>query len=246
MPRSKGSGPAIRSRKVNDILSMAGEIEDQFEELRRQMVEQIARHALHVGGETGRAVLDQRVMATVADVPRHDFVPAELRAFAYFDTPLPIGYEKTISQPYIVALMTDLLDLQPDDRVLDVGTGLGYQAAILSKLAGMVYSVEIIEELAQSAARRLRDLGVENVELRIGDGSLGWPDQSPFDKVLVAAAPELIPTSLLTQLKPGGRMVIPAGIENEQKLMLVTKDEEGRLDTEDILAVRFSSLIVSH
>ncbi len=225
---------------------MSGDLEAQFDELRRQMVEQIARHALHVGEETGRSVLDERVMATVGDVPRHDFVPAELRAFAYFDTPLPIGYDKTISQPYIVALMTDLLELQPDDRVLDIGTGLGYQAAILAKLAKMVYSVEIIEELAQSAARRLRELEVTNVELKIGDGSLGWPEQSPFDKVLVAAAPELIPTSLLTQLKPGGRMVIPAGIENEQKLLLVTKNEEGRLDTEEILPVRFSSLVVSH
>lgn len=221
-------------------------IESQFTALRREMVEQIARHATLAARETGRSALDERVLSAVERVPRHEFVPVELRSFAYFDTPLPIGYDKTISQPFIVALMTDLLDPQPDDRVLDIGTGLGYQAAVLANLVKRVYTVEIIEELAQGAQRRLAEQGYKNIELRIGDGSAGWPQESPFDKILVAAAPDLIPTALLNQLKPGGRMVIPAGVEDAQQLMLVEKNDQGQLNVEEILAVRFSTLIVSH
>jgi protein-L-isoaspartate(D-aspartate) O-methyltransferase len=210
------------------------------------MVEQIARHAQLAAGETGKAILGRNVMDAMKSVPRHEFVPAEVRAFAYSDSPLPIGYDKTISQPFIVALMTDLLDLQAEDRVLDVGTGLGYQAAILAKLVERVYSVEILEELSDSACRRLAEQKAINVELRIGDGSKGWPEHAPFDKILVAAAPDLIPTPLLAQLKPGGKMVIPAGIDNAQQLMLVEKNEKGQLNVEEILPVRFSSLTVSH
>jgi len=221
-------------------------IESQFSELRREMVEQISRHAMLAARETGRAELDARVLSVVEKVPRHEFVPVELRSFAYFDTPLPIGYDKTISQPFIVALMTDLLDLQPSDRVLDIGTGLGYQAAVLANLVERVYTVEIIEELAQGAQRRLAEQGYTNIELRIGDGSAGWPTESPFDKILVAAAPDLIPTSLLNQLRPGGKMVIPAGVEDAQQLMLVEKNDQGQLNVEEILAVRFSTLIISH
>ena len=175
-------------------------------------------------------------------VPRHEFVPAELRAFAYVDSPLPIGFDKTISQPFIVALMTDALDLRPDDKVLEVGTGLGYQAAVLAELAGKVYSIEIIEELARSAQRRLDESGVENVEVVVGDGSRGWFEHAPFDKVLVAAAPDLIPTALLSQLKAGGRMIIPAGLDDAQKLIEVDKSPGGRLRTRELLAVRFSAL----
>jgi protein-L-isoaspartate(D-aspartate) O-methyltransferase len=210
------------------------------------MVEEIARHALLAGGETGKAVLSETVMEAMKAVPRHEFVPVELRAFAYTDSPLPIGYDKTISQPFIVALMTDLLDLRAGDRVLDVGTGLGYQAAILAKLVDRVYSVELLEELAQGASRRLADQGVTNIELRVGDGSKGWSEHAPFDKILVAAAPDLIPTALLAQLKPGGKMIIPAGIEDAQQLLLVDKNEKGQLNVEEILPVRFSSLTVSH
>ena len=177
-------------------------------------------------------------------VPRHEFVPAELRAFAYVDSPLPIGFDKTISQPFIVALMTDVLDLQPDDKVLEVGTGLGYQAAVLAELAGQVYSIELIEELAQSAKRRLAERGIDNVEVAVGDGSRGWPRHAPFDKVLVAAAPDLIPTALLGQLGPGGRMIIPAGLEDAQKLIEVEKSPGGQLSTRDLLAVRFSALTI--
>jgi len=227
-------------------MSTSDSIVTQYAELRREMVEQIAHHAQLAGHETGKAVLSEKVMDVMLSIPRHEFVPVELRAFAYSDSPLPIGYDKTISQPFIVALMTDLLDLQAEDRVLEVGTGLGYQASILAKLVERVYSVEVLDELAQGATRRLTEQGAINVEVRIGDGSKGWPEHAPFDKILVAAAPDLIPTPLLAQLKPGGRMVIPAGIEGAQQLMLVEKNEEGQLSVEEILPVRFSSLSVSH
>ena len=227
-------------------MSTSDSIVTQYAGLRREMVEQIARHAQLAGHETGKAVLSEKVMDVMLSVPRHEFVPVELRAFAYTDSPLPIGYEKTISQPFIVALMTDLLDLQAQDRILEVGTGLGYQASILAKLVERVYSMEILDELADGASRRLTEQGAINVEVRVGDGSKGWPEHAPFDKILVAAAPDLIPTSLLSQLKPGGKMVIPAGIENAQQLMLVEKNEKGQLSVEEILPVRFSSLTLSH
>ncbi len=227
-------------------MSTSDPIVSQYAELRCEMVEQIARHAQLAARETGKAILSGNVMDAMKAVPRHEFVPVEVRAFAYSDSPLPIGYDKTISQPFIVALMTDLLDLQAGDRVLDVGTGLGYQAAILAKLVERVYTVEILEELADSARRRLAEQKAINVELQIGDGSKGWSEHAPFDKILVAAAPDLIPTPLLAQLKPGGKMVIPAGIEDAQQLMLVEKSENGHLNVEEILPVRFSSLTASH
>ena len=216
-----------------------------FDGLRRTMVDAIAAHARTAGADTGRLELSRAVLDVMKVVPRHEFVPAELRAFAYFDTPLPIGFGKTISQPYIVALMTDLLDIRPGDRVLDIGTGLGYQAAVLSRLASKVYSIEIIEGLARSATRRLSDQGYANVDVKVGDGSAGWVGHAPFERILVAAAPDLIPTALLAQLAPGGRMVIPAGLDGAQTLMLVTRNESGALATEEILSVRFSELVVS-
>jgi len=175
-------------------------------------------------------------------VPRHVFVPAELQAYAYANTPLPIGFDKTISQPFIVALMTDMLDIQPDDVVLEIGTGLGYQAAIAAALARKVYSVEMIEELSQQAGQRLARLGVTNVERKIGNGFFGWAEHAPFDKIIVTAAPDLIPPVLLDQLKPGGKMVIPAGLPDAQQLILVDKDAGGRVATKEILPVRFSQL----
>jgi protein-L-isoaspartate(D-aspartate) O-methyltransferase len=227
-------------------MSTSESIVSQYAELRREMVEQIARHAQLAARETGKGILSEAVLEAMNTVPRHEFVPVEMRAYAYCDSPLPIGYEKTISQPFIVALMTDLLDLQTEDRVLDVGTGLGYQAAILAKLAERVYTVEILEELSDGARRRITEQGLINVEFLVGDGSNGWSEHAPFDKILVAAAPDLIPTPLLGQLKPGGRMIIPAGIEGAQQLMLVEKNENGQLNVEEILPVRFSSLTVSH
>lgn len=219
---------------------------DQFVTLRQQMVDQIALHARLVADRTERNEITERVMAIMGQVPRHEFVPVELRQFAYLDTPLPIGYEKTISQPFIVALMTDLLELEPGDRVLEIGTGLGYQAAVLAGLAGQVYSIELIEELARGAQRRLKELGLDNIELKTGDGSVGWAEHAPYDKILVAAAPELVPTSLLNQLKSGGRMVVPAGIEDAQQLMVVTKSAQGQLTMKEILPVRFSALTTSN
>jgi protein-L-isoaspartate(D-aspartate) O-methyltransferase len=175
-------------------------------------------------------------------VPRHEFVPFEIQPYAYLDRPLPIGCGKTISQPYIVALMTDLLEVGPEHTVLEIGTGLGYQSAVLAQLAKRVLTIEFIDELADEAQRRLAQLGIENVEVRQGDGARGWPEHAPFERIMVTAAPDLVPPALLSQLKPGGRMVIPAGIADDQKLLLVTKDAGGRIEMQEILAVRFSEL----
>ena len=224
-------------------MKAANSNEDQFAILRRTMVEQVALHADHVGDKTGRAPIAHPVMEAIGRVPRHAFVPVEMALYAYLDSPLPIGCGKTISQPFIVALMTDLLELGADDRVLEIGTGLGYQAALLAELAAEVFTVELIEELAESGRRRLGEQGYGNVQFRVGDGSLGWPDHAPFDRIIATAAPDLIPGALLQQLKPGGRMVIPAGLEDDQRLLLVTKDEGGRFETEEILPVRFSQLM---
>jgi protein-L-isoaspartate(D-aspartate) O-methyltransferase len=215
---------------------------DPFEELRQQMVAVIAAQAVFSAGETGKAAIAPRVLEAMAKLPRHEFVPAEVRPYAYADSPLPIGCSKTISQPFIVALMTDLLELKPEDRVLEIGTGLGYHAAILSELVQRVYSVEIIEELAQQAKQRLARQRCANVELRLGNGYYGWPEHAPFNKVIVAAGVELVPPPLLQQLKPGGRMVIPTGLPDSQQLMLVEKDAGGRVKMKEIMRVRFSLL----
>lgn len=215
---------------------------DPFDELRQQMVAVIAAQAVFAAGETGKAAIAQRVLEAMGKLPRHDFVPAEIRAYAYADSPLPIGCSKTISQPFIVALMTDLLDLGPGDRVLEIGTGLGYHAAVLSALVQRVYSVEIVAELAQQARQRLARQGCANVELRMGNGYYGWPEHGPFDKILVCAGAELVPAPLLQQLRPGGRMVIPTGLPDSQQLMLVEKDPSGRTRMKETLRVRFSLL----
>ncbi len=209
---------------------------------RQQMVAEIVAHTIFLTGRLGKASLDRRVLALMAEMPRHDFVRRELQPLAYADMPLPSGCGKTISQPFIVALMTDLLQLQPTDIVLEIGTGLGYQTAILAALAQQVYSIELIEELALDARRRLARRGCANVELRIGDGHAGWPEHAPFDKIMVTAAPELIPPTLIEQLKPGGRMAIPAGPPDAQQLMLVQKDSDGRVSVREVLPVRFSQL----
>ena len=179
--------------------------EEHFAVLRRQMVEVIAIYAELASEELGKAALDQRVMAAMERIPRHRFVPEPLAAVAYHDMPLPIGFDKTISQPFIVAVMTDLLAPLPTDTVLEVGTGLGYQTAILARLARRVWSVEIVEELALEAEARLRRLGCANVGIRVGDGSRGWAEHAPFDKILVTAAAERTPPALVEQLRPGGR-----------------------------------------
>ncbi len=213
-----------------------------FTALQQHMLAEIAAKTIFSTSYLGKAALDPRVMNAMAKVPRHEFVPMELRPYAYVDTPLPIGFGKTITQPFIVAVMTDLLDVQPTDTVLEIGTGLGYQSAILAELARQVYSIELIEELATRAMNRLARQGHLNVDVKIGNGCHGWPEHAPFDKVIVTAAPELIPPALIYQLKPGGKMVIPAGLPESQQLILAEKDLDGSLSTKDIFPVLFSSL----
>ncbi|MGH9368462.1 MAG: protein-L-isoaspartate(D-aspartate) O-methyltransferase [Thermoanaerobaculia bacterium] len=185
-----------------------------------------------------RGVRDPRVLAALREVPRHLFVDSAERPRAYDDTPLPIAGNQTISQPYIVALMTELLDLGPSERVLEIGTGSGYQSAVLSKLCREVYSIEIVPELARGAAARLREQGYANVTVREGDGYRGWPEHAPFDGIIVTAAPERIPQPLLEQLAPGGRLVIPVG-GFFQELKVFRKDAAGRITEQAILPVRF-------
>jgi protein-L-isoaspartate(D-aspartate) O-methyltransferase len=215
---------------------------ESFGALRQRMLAEVAAETIYASARIGKAALAKQVMDAIGRVPRHEFVPVELQPYAYANTPLPIGFNKTISQPFIVALMTDLLELNTSDAVLEIGTGLGYQAAILAELARKVYTVEIIEELAQQAEQRLGRLGYTNIKLKIGNGYYGWPEYAPFDKVIVTAAPELIPPQLIQQLKPGGRMVIPAGLPEAQQLILVTKQRDGKLTMTEILPVRFSAL----
>jgi protein-L-isoaspartate(D-aspartate) O-methyltransferase len=207
------------------------------------MIEFIAAYVSLSSDRIERDRLDDRVMKAMACVPRHQYVPDQLQRFAYMDSPLPIGCGKTISQPFMVALMTDLLELRETDRVLDVGTGLGYQTAILAELAAEIFTIEILEELATDARVRLQEAGYRNINFRIGDGAHGWAEHAPYDKIMVTAAPDLMPPALLQQLKPGGTMVIPAGMEDDQKLLVVEKDAGGRLQTRETIPVRFSRLI---
>lgn len=202
---------------------------DHFAQERRRMVAEQVR---------ARGVTVPKVLAAMETVPRHLFVPDGERQRAYTDSPLPIGAGQTISQPYIVALMTSLLDIEPGDRILEVGTGSGYQAAVLSRLARQVYSVEILEHLAGRARRTLEVLGYNNVHVRVGDGYKGWPEEAPFDGIIVTAAPPRIPEPLLRQLKVGGKMVIPVG-EGYQDLEVLTKRPDGGFDRTKVLPVRF-------
>jgi protein-L-isoaspartate(D-aspartate) O-methyltransferase len=213
-----------------------------FQEQRRQMVAAIKAITDHIAAEISKSTLDDRVLQAIAKVPRHEFVPVEVQQYAYLNRPLPIGFDKTISQPLMVAVMTDLLELKTNDVVLEIGTGLGYQSAVLAELAGKIYSVEIIDELAQRAVQRLKQQGYTNVAVRIGNGYSGWPEHAPFDKVMVTAAPDLIPPPLINQLKAGGRMVIPVGLPEAQQLVLARKDLSGRIAVREIMPVRFSLL----
>jgi protein-L-isoaspartate(D-aspartate) O-methyltransferase len=213
-----------------------------FEEQRREMIAAIRVIAEHLIAEIGKTALDDQVLRAMAKVPRHEFVPLEVRPYAYLNRPLPIGFDKTISQPLMVAVMTDLLELKSDDVVLEIGTGLGYQSAVLAELAGSVYTVEIIDELAQQAVRRLKREGYTNVEVRVGNGYFGSPEHAPFDKVIVTAAPDLIPPPLINQLKAGGKMVIPVGLPDAQQLVVAEKDIHGKVRTKEIMQVSFSLL----
>jgi protein-L-isoaspartate(D-aspartate) O-methyltransferase len=209
---------------------------------RRAMVEEIEKMAALTADETGQAKLDSRVLKAMADVPRHEFVPGEKAHVAYKNRPLSIGHGQTISQPFVVALMTELLQLKDTSRVLEVGTGSGYQAAVLSLLAGEVYTIEILPELGNAARRILKRLGYDNVTTKIGDGYQGWKEYAPFDAIIVTAAPDYIPRALIDQLKPNGRMVIPVG-GFTQDLMVVMKKPDGRTISRTIVPVRFVPLI---
>lgn len=209
----------------------------------KRMLAEIEAEVEYTRDLTGRKALDTRVMAAMARVPREEFVPGDLRDAAFDNGPLPIGHGQTISQPYIVALMTDLLKLGPDDRVLEIGTGSGYQTAVLSCLAKTVYTVELIPELGERAAARLAALDYANVEYRIGNGYQGWPEHAPYDAIIVTAAAPEVPPALAGQLKPGGRLVIPVGWQYmPQELMLIEKDAHSVLHTRDILGVAFVPL----
>jgi protein-L-isoaspartate(D-aspartate) O-methyltransferase len=203
--------------------------DDPFASLRRQMVEQQIR---------GRDIREPAVLAAMEQVPRHLFVPEAERPEAYQDNPLPIGRGQTISQPYIVALMTSLLALDRDSKVLEIGTGSGYHAAVLSRVAGEVYTMEIVPALGEKARRTLARLGYDNVHVRIGDGYKGWREEAPFDAILLTAAPPQVPRPLLAQLKPGGRMVLPLGTV-QQELLVLTKRPDGTVETRNVLPVRF-------
>ncbi|MBN2428670.1 MAG: protein-L-isoaspartate(D-aspartate) O-methyltransferase [Deltaproteobacteria bacterium] len=194
-----------------------------------------------------REILDPRVMAAIATVPRHEFVPPRQKTLAYLNRPLPIGHGQTISQPYIVAVMTDLLNLSPTGKVLEVGTGSGYQAAVLAELAAEVFTIEIIRPLGEDAGERLARLGYKNVQVRIGDGYYGWKEEAPFDAIVVTAAASHIPPPLIQQLKSGGIMVIPVGTPfMTQQLLLVTKEDEEKTTVRQILPVRFVPLTGKH
>lgn len=208
------------------------------------MLDTIRMEARFTASYTGRSAFDERVMQAMQDVDRGNFVPGTYRSQAYDNGPLPIGNGQTISQPYIVALMTDLLDVNADSIVLEVGTGSGYQAAILGKLVRKVYSVERISELAASSAKRLKQMGYENIQVCCVNGYRGWQEKAPFDAIIVTAAATSIPQDLIDQLKPGGRMVIPVGLPySSQQLMLVTKNEQGDTDIKPVLGVVFVPLV---
>jgi len=209
--------------------------ESGYLKARREMVENQIRR---------RGITDEKVLQAMLKVPRHLFVPESWRELAYSDEPLPIGEGQTISQPYIVAYMTAALNLQGHEKVLEIGTGSGYQTAILAEIVAEVYTVELIPELSRRAQAVLQELGYTNIRFRIGDGTLGWPEYAPYDSILVAAAPASVPVPLVEQLKVGGRMIIPVGVDF-QELMLVTRKKKG-WDEKRLIGVRFVPLITVH
>jgi protein-L-isoaspartate(D-aspartate) O-methyltransferase len=220
---------------------------DQYEEARRKMVEAIEADVRETSSYISREILDPRVMSVMGTVARHKFVPHSEQSWAYANQPLPIGHGQTISQPYIVALMTDLIKIDPGDKVLEIGTGSGYQAAVLAEMGAEVFTMEIIGPLAMEAAERLEELGYDRVKTRQGDGYYGWEEAAPFDAIVVTAAAGHIPPPLIRQLKPGGVMVIPVGSRFlVQQLVLVAKDSTGSVTTRQMLPVRFVPLTGKH
>jgi protein-L-isoaspartate(D-aspartate) O-methyltransferase len=225
------------------ILAIPALADDDFAALRKDLVDEVRAYAGYAGDEP----FSDAVLEVIAEVERHNFVPQEQVRYAYENRPLPIGHGQTISQPYIVALMTDLLEPAKDDVVLEVGTGSGYQAAVLAGLVDHVYSIEIIEAGADSASARLQRLGYDNVTTKLGDGYYGWEEHAPFDSIIVTAAASHVPPPLIGQLKPGGKMVIPVGGRfMTQLLLLLEKGEDGEIVTRQIGAVRFVPLTGKH
>jgi protein-L-isoaspartate(D-aspartate) O-methyltransferase len=227
---------------MNGKSAMKPMTEEHLAILRRHMVEVIEMHFDLASEEIDKSALEPRLRAALLEVPRHLFVPAQLAIAAYQDTPLPIGFDKTVSQPFIGALMLDLLAPRSGERVLEIGTGFGYQAAVMAELGARVWSVEIVEEFASEAGMRLLSAGYSGVSIRVGDGSRGWTEHGPFDKILVTAAAKEPPQALLDQLRPGGRMVIPLGPKEVQQLSVVEKDGSGGAALRGVLAVRFTQL----
>ncbi len=242
MPFFFAVGRALKGALLASALAVDAEAQDRYAAEKRAMLDDIARTTRETATETGRAALSDRVMQALARVPRHRLVSSGDESVAYRNRPLSIGMGQTISQPFIVALMTDLLEIKPGDKVLEIGTGSGYQAAVLAELGAKVYSIEIVEPLAREAAKRLKELGY-GVETRIGDGYQGWPEHAPFDGIIVTAAPSDVPPGLTRQLKPGGRLVIPLGPQaGAQTLYVIEKRADGSVNRRAVLAVRFVPL----
>jgi protein-L-isoaspartate(D-aspartate) O-methyltransferase len=220
---------------------------DHFRDSRKNMIRLIEADVRLTSKYLKQSILDARVLDAMSRVPRHEFVPSDLVGRAYQNRPLPIGYGQTISQPYIVAIMTDLLDIEPGHRILEIGTGSGYQAAVVAELNTRVWSIEIIQALGQQAQTRLQRLGYDNIDVRIGDGYYGWPEQAQFDAIIVTAAASHIPPPLLQQLKPGGKMIIPVGSPfSTQQLILITRSDNDAFITRQVLPVRFVPLTGDH
>jgi protein-L-isoaspartate(D-aspartate) O-methyltransferase len=220
--------PVSRTPAADLVTAYKGESPQQTEARRRMIDRDLA----------GRDITDEVVLRAMGKIPRHEFVPGDLRGSAYADHPLPIGHDQTISQPYIVALMTQLAGVKEGSRALDIGTGSGYQAAVLGEICKEVSSIEIVEPLAKESTKRLADLGYKNVTVRHGDGYQGWPEKGPFDAIIVAAAPDHVPQPLVDQLAPGGKLVIPVG-KLYQELLLIERDKDGKVQQQGGIGVRF-------
>jgi protein-L-isoaspartate(D-aspartate) O-methyltransferase len=229
------------------VMAMSVLADDSYAKARQGMVKLIEKDTRETSFFINKKALDPRVMSAMGTVPRHEFVSGDYRSLAYKNRPLPIGYGQTISQPFIVALMTDLIELDANAKVLEVGTGSGYQAAILGELAADVYTIEIVRPLGENASELLKRLQYNNVEVRVGDGYYGWEEQAPFDAIVVTAVASHVPPPLVQQLKPGGRMVIPVGSRFlVQQLVVVEKDAKGKVTTKQLLPVRFVPLTGGH
>jgi protein-L-isoaspartate(D-aspartate) O-methyltransferase len=243
-PTLDAARPSPQAEVGGDALAAWG---CQIDKAHQKLLREIAEDAVETAHWTHRRGFSPRVMSALADVPRHLFVPEHMRDVAYDNRPLPIGFGQTISQPFIVAVMTDLLDLAPDDRVLEIGSGSGYQTAVLAHLADTVYSVELVPELAATAAEILARLGCDNVRMRQGDGYAGWPEAAPFDAAIVTAAPPDIPPALVDQLRTGGRLVVPIGEAGEtQFLYRCLKRPDGILEKSCMLPVAFVPMLPAH